>query len=304
MGFAALMILIGTHAQVGLLVVLYAINVFVTFTLSQLGMSTLWWRERKREPLWKRRLVINGIGCLFTAAILGVTLGLKFNQGGWVTVAMTGGVVALCHLVRSHYGRVARAIDQLEVEILPELFNAEARPPVARDVNAPTAVLLVNGFNGLGLATLTMLARLFGNQFRNVVFVSVGEVDSSLFKGPAEIEQLESRIADDLQEYCRFANNLGFHAEVRTNLGTDVVQELRILCYEVAHQFSNCVFFAGQLVASEGLNSYLGRFLHNQTALELMQWLQLRGLSLIILPVRVGTEPEPQFVPQLVEATE
>src|SRR5713101_6605079 len=46
MGIAALLVLVGTHARVGVLVVLYAINVFITFTLSQLGMSALWWRER------------------------------------------------------------------------------------------------------------------------------------------------------------------------------------------------------------------------------------------------------------------
>ena len=58
------------RARVGVLVVLYAINVFVTFTLSQLGMSVLWWRERKSDPRWKRKLLINGVGCIFTALIL------------------------------------------------------------------------------------------------------------------------------------------------------------------------------------------------------------------------------------------
>jgi hypothetical protein len=44
----------------------------------------------------------------------------------------------------------------------------------------PTAVLMVNGFNGLGLATLTTIASLFPNQFRNVVFVSVGQISTSM----------------------------------------------------------------------------------------------------------------------------
>ena len=91
------------------LVVLYAINVFVTFTLSQLGMSRLWWRERATEPKWIRKLLVNGIGCLFTATILFLTVTLKFNQGGWITVAMTGSVAAACYLVRRHYERVAIA---------------------------------------------------------------------------------------------------------------------------------------------------------------------------------------------------
>src|SRR5208283_2123495 len=54
-GLASMLILIGTEAKVDLLVVLYAINVFVTFTLSQLGMTTHWWLERKNEKRWLRK---------------------------------------------------------------------------------------------------------------------------------------------------------------------------------------------------------------------------------------------------------
>ncbi|MGO9453376.1 MAG: APC family permease [Candidatus Binataceae bacterium] len=287
MGLTAGVLLAATGARVGLLVVLYAINVFVTFTLSQLGMSVHWWAERKKDPTWKRKLAVNGIGCVFTALILVVTVTLKFDQGGWVTIAMTGGVVSACYMVRRHYARVARAIDRLEVEILPQLFNATARERLPRDPDAPTAVLLVNGFNGLGLATLTTLARLFDNQFRNVVFVSVGEVDSALLKSPHEVQQLEAKVADDLLEYCQLASDLGFHAELRTGIGTDVVLELRRLCVEVASQFQHTVFFAGQLVFGDEVSGFVSRFLHNQTALEMLQWLQLHGLSLVILPVRV-----------------
>ncbi len=295
MGLTAGAILAGTGARVGLLVVLYAINVFVTFTLSQLGMSKHWWEERKNEPNWMRKLAVNGIGCLFTALILTVTVTLKFDDGGWVTIAMTGAVVALCYLVRRHYARVARAIDQLEIDILPQIFNAAAKEAPPRDPTAPTAALLVNGFNGLGLATLTTLARLFDNQFRNIVFVSVGEVDSALLKSPEEVQQLESKVADDLLEYCRLASDLGFHAELRTAIGTDVVLELKRLCFEVASQFRHTVFFAGQLVFGDEVNAFVSRFLHNQTALEILQWLQLHGLSLVILPVRVSPNEPPEI---------
>src|SRR5262249_57471072 len=95
--------LVGTRASVDALVVLYAINVFITFTLSQLGMTVHWWQARAQEPRWMRRLAVNGIGCTFTALILVVTVTLKFYEGGWVTVLMTGGLVLLCHLARRHY---------------------------------------------------------------------------------------------------------------------------------------------------------------------------------------------------------
>ncbi|HVB83234.1 MAG TPA: APC family permease [Candidatus Binataceae bacterium] len=286
MGLAAIAILVFTEARVSVLVVLYAINVFVTFTLSQLGMSVHWWQERAREPHWRRKLAINGVGCSFTALILLLTVTLKFDEGGWVTVAITGGLILICYMVRHHYRFVARAIEQLEADILPEIFAAKESPPEQYDSTAPTAVLLVNGFNGLGLATLLTLRRLFRDQYRNVIFVSVGEVESSRMKGPEEVKQLEQQVADDLSEYCRFAADLGLHSELRVSIGPDVVVELRKLCLQVAHEFPQAVFFAGKLIFEAELEGFISRFLHNHTALELQNWLQVHGLSLVILPVR------------------
>jgi amino acid transporter len=288
MGLAAAVILVGTHASVDLLVVLYAINVFITFTLSQLGMTVHWWQVRKSEPKWLHKLSINGIGCTFTGIILIVTVTLKFDQGGWVTVVMTGGMVSICMIVRAHYQRVRAAIEQLEADVLPEIFAAAEKAPAERDPEAPTAVLLVSGFNGLGLATLTTVQRLFGQQFHNMVFIGVGEIDSALLKGPDEVRALEQQIADDMVEYCRFAADLGFHPELRTAIGPDVVVELHRLCLEIANEFPHSVFFAGKLIFTEELDGFVSRFLHNHTALEVQNWLQMHGLSLVILPVRVG----------------
>jgi hypothetical protein len=288
MGGSAFIILLITEAKVDILVVLYAINVFLTFTLSQLGMSVHWVQSRAVERRWLRKLTVNGIGCLFTAAILVVTTTLKFWEGGWITLLMTGGLIAVCIVVRDHYERVSKAVERLEVELVPQLFAADQKPRQEFDRKAPTAVVLVNGFNGLGLATIVSLPRLFGNQFRNLVFVSVGEVDSGLFKSREELEALEQSLVDDLEEYSKFAANLGFHSEVRLGLGTDVVLELKRLCTQVAHEFPNCVFFAGKLVFER--ETFFNRFLHNQTALEIQNWLQFQGLSMVILPVRVREE--------------
>jgi amino acid transporter len=291
MGLAAILILVFTHARVDLLVVLYAINVFVTFTLSQLGMSVHWWQERQREPNWMRKLAINGVGCTFTALILILTVTLKFDEGGWVTVVITGALVVLCYAVNHHYRYISRAVAQLEADILPEIFAVKERPPEQFDPTAPTAVLLVSGFNGLGLATLLTLRRLFRDQYRNVIFVSVGEIESSRMKGPEEVKQLEQQVADDLSEYCRFATDLGLHSELRVSIGPDVVVELRKLCLEVAHEFPQAVFFAGKLIFEAELEGFISRFLHNHTALEIQRWLQVHGLSLVILPVRVLGSP-------------
>ncbi len=289
MGLAAGATLVGTRASVDMLVVLYAINVFITFTLSQLGMTVHWWQARAEEPHWIRKLAVNGIGCTFTAVILVVTVTLKFYEGGWVTVLMTGGLVLICYLVRRHYLLVGKAVQQLEADILPEIYAAAEKQAPERDPQASTAVVLVGGFNGLGLATLTMIPRLFSGQFRNLVFIGVGEVDSALLKGPEEVKALEQSVADDLLEYCRLAADLGFHSELRSAIGPDVVLELRRLALEVTREFPHCVFFAGKLVFTDEVDGFVSRFLHNHTAMDLQNWLQLHGFSLVILPVRVST---------------
>jgi amino acid transporter len=296
MGIAAAVTLLGTRARVHLLVILYAINVFITFTLSQLGMSVHWWQSRKKERRWLHKLCINGVGCLFTASILIITLLIKFDEGGWVTVLITSGLVALCYFVREHYLKVGRAVQQLEADILPRLYAAKAMEPAPRDPEAPTAVLLVNGFNGLGLATLLMVRQLFPNEFRNMVFVGVGEVDSALLKSHEELEELDKRMQDDMLSYCEFASQLGFHPELRTGLGPDVVEELQKLCLDVAKTYKHVVFFAGKLVFGADTDGFIGRFLHNHTAFELQSWLQLHGLSLVILPIRVGAPAQLETV--------
>ncbi len=287
MGGAAVLILIGTHARVGVLVILYAINVFITFTLSQLGMSVHWWRVRAAEPRWKRKLFVNGLGCLFTFSILTLTLTLKFDEGGWVTVVITGALIGVCYLVRQHYERFSAALRQLEADVVPLLYEARREIPAPYNPGAPTAAILVDGFNGLGLATLLTLTRLFPDEFKNVVFIGVGEVDSALLKGPKEVQELEERITGDLKEYCQLATDLGLHTEFRSGLGPDVVLEAVQICRDIAHDHPHVVYFAGKLIFSDEAEGFLGRFLHMHTALEVQRYLQVEGLSLVILPVRV-----------------
>ena len=67
MGVTALVMMVVTKGAIDVLVVLYSINVFITFSLSQLGMVIHWWQERRAEPRWLRKLAINGFGLALTA---------------------------------------------------------------------------------------------------------------------------------------------------------------------------------------------------------------------------------------------
>jgi len=284
MGGAALAVLFYTHGDVHLLVVFYSINVFLTFSLSQLGMCRHWWAVRDHEPTWRKHLLVNGSGLLLTSSILIATVVLKFGAGGWITVVLTSAVVALCLYIRRHYREAEKALRHLD-EILLELPMPDDPPAVPpRDTNAPTAVFFVNGYNGLGIHSVLGVPRLFGPHFKNFVFVGVGVIDSSRFKGKEEIENLRQQTEESLQRYVTFIKQQGYYAEYWYALGTDAVDELEQLAHEVVKRFPRSVFFAGKLVFEE--ERFWHKVLHNQAAFTLQRRLQFAGQQMVVLPVR------------------
>jgi amino acid transporter len=213
MGLAALAFLAYTGGDVRLLVVMYAINVFLTFSLSQLGMCRHWWEARRNEKGWLRKLFVNGLGLSFTGTILIVTVILKFTEGGWVTLLVTSGFILLCYLVRSHYSNVRGALKRLDDTLMNIPFHPDLKNPVPpKKPDAPTAVLIIRDFDGLAIHSLLSISRLFPNHFKNIVFVSVGVIDSGRFKGLSEIENLRRLKEDDLKSFVEFANCLGWYA--------------------------------------------------------------------------------------------
>jgi len=291
MGLAALAFLAYTAGDVRLLVVMYAINVFLTFSISQLGMCCHWWRIRRSERLWLRRFFVNGLGLSFTGTILAVTIVLKFAEGGWITLLVTSLFIALCYVVRYHYDKVRGALKRLDDTLINLPFRPDLKTPVpAKNPQAATAVLIVRDFEGLAIHSLLSIGRLFPNHFKNIVFVSVGLIDSGRFKGRDEIDNLRRLKEDDLKSFVDYANCLGWYAEYRYSLGIDVIDELEKLSKSVVKEFPRSVFFAGKLVFEQ--ENLFTRLLHNHTPFTLEQKLQFAGLEMMILPIRVFVCPE------------
>ena len=292
MGISAIAILLYTRGSIDVIVVMYSINVFLTFTLSQLGMCVHWWQVRKQEPSWWRRFAINGIGLVLTALILAVTVTMKFLEGGWVTVVITGSLVVLCVVIRKHYHSINLLMKRAD-DVLTTLPRIAFRPgdsaalpkvePVSRQT--PTAVFLVSGFNGLGIHSLLQVQKYFPKYFKNAVFLSVGVVDSASFKGTDEIENLKSETEADLDKYVDYAQIIGMHAERRYAIGTDLLDELVELCREVRKEYDRPVFFASKLVFPK--ENFATRLLHNQTPFAFQNRLQFEGLQSVILPIQI-----------------
>jgi amino acid transporter len=284
MGVAAGLILLYTRGLVSLLVVMYSINVFLTFTLTQLGMVRHWWSARGTLVHWKRRLLVAGVGAIVTGMILVVTSSLKFLEGGWVTLAVTGALIGYCFVVRGHYRRVRNMLGSLD-QVLTNLPLPQPAqlPDLAPD--GPTAIVLVESYAGLGIHTVLSVQRLFPRHFKNIVFCSVGVVDSGQFKGTEAVHQLEDRVRVDLEKYVHLAQRMGHYAEYRFTLGTDLIEELEGMCLDLIKEFRRPVVFAGQLVFQK--ENLFTRSLHHETAFSIQRRLQFRGVQVIIMPIRV-----------------
>ena len=284
MGLAAALVLMYTGGAVKLLVVMYSINVFMTFTLTQAGMVRHWWQTRREQAHWRRRLAVAGLGTSVTAGILAVTTVVKFGEGGWVTLVATGLLAAVCWGVRWHYHRVRRMLSTLD-DSLTQLPVPELGTPPELAPGGPTAIVLVESYAGLGIHTLLSIQRLFPRHYRNLVFCSVGLVDSGQFKGVQAIEALEKKVVTDLERYVDLAARMGYYAEYRYTLGTDLITELEGMCIDLTREFRQTVVFAGQLVFQR--ESLLTRTLHHETAFSIQRRLQFKGIQVVILPIRV-----------------
>jgi len=288
MGLTAGLMMAISGGSVDLLVVLYSINVFITFSMSQFGMVVHWWQERRSDREWRRKLAINGAGLALTFSILVSMIYMKWHEGGWITVVSTVLLVLAAFGIKRHYRGVSDQLRRLDVIV--EAAGAEARRPVpapaAADPKARTAVVLVNGYNGLGLHTVLQIPRMFGDTFRNFVFVQVGAVDAGNFKGADEIGALRRHTEEAAARYVAWARARGYGAAALTAVGADVMGEVMRLSEQAAAGYPNHIFFAGQLLFRR--ETRLTRWLHNHTALALQRRFFLANHPFVVLPIRVG----------------
>jgi hypothetical protein len=218
----------------------------------------------------------------------------KFNEGGWITLLITGTLVIMAMVIRRHYRKtlvllhrlntLVAAVESSDESILPGGKTLSPQHPQL-DYRAKTAVLVVNGFNGMGLHTLFGVMRLFGQTFKNFIFVEVGVVDTGNFKGVHEVENLQDNVKSDIRRYVEFMRKNGYYAEGVSLIGVDVVEEVNEVSVDILKRFPNAVFFGGQLIFPK--DSFVLRFLHNYTVFALQKRLYRQGVPFVILPIRV-----------------
>ncbi len=286
MGLAAMATLLYTQGNITTLVVMYSINVFVTFSMTELGMSRYWIKHRAEEPRWKSQLAIHGTGLVMCVSILAVILFEKFADGGWITIGITGAVIGFCFWVKRHYRNVAQQMSRLDQILESVPLPEKPFPPSAdMDRNAPTAILTVSTFSGYGLHHILSIQKNFSNYYKNFIFVSVGVVDSGNFKGVAEIDRLEASVRESLGKYVSWCRQQGLNADYRMAVDTESINAVQKICQGLSEEFPKSVVFTGNLLFQK--ENWFSRLLHNETSYAIQRRLQFQGINAMILPIRV-----------------
>jgi amino acid transporter len=284
MGAAALAILVWTEGYVGLLVVLYTVNVFITFTLSLLGLTIYWWRQRRDDDRAPHRLVLSAIALLITASILAVIVVERFLQGGIITLVITSLVVAAGALIRRHYGRVRLLVADFErthpwrIRELPQ-----GEPALVAD--AATAVFFVSSSRGIGIHMANRVRAMFPDHFRNFVFVSIGTVDSQSFGSDQALRTLQYETRAALDGLVNYAQVSGYGSRWYDAYGSDRLVELERIALDIRREYPRCVFFASHLVFEN--EHWWNRWLHHHTPLAMQRILNGHGMELVIVPVNL-----------------
>lgn len=281
-GIAALVVLYITDGKVSMLVVLYSINVFITFSFSLLGVSVYWYKHRA-SSIWKWHFAFSLFACFVTTTILCITIYYKFMSGGWVTLLITSAVVIIGLLVRHHYQHVEKKLKDMDALLAKPLSGAMVSP-VAIDPQLPTAIVFINT-RSVGMHTLLSILRIFPNQFSNFVFVGVGAVDAESYSGQQELEAMQTHVNQMLDYFVQYCREYHMVAEAYSAFGTDPVTELKRLADIVCKKYPRGIFFSSRLVFSH--ENMVTWFLHNHTPQILQDYLHFQGRELMILPMKL-----------------
>ena len=303
MGISSLVLMLMSRGSVKFLVVLYSINVFITFFLSQLGMVRHWWKERGRAKSWFKKILVNGFGLTLTGFILVSVVTIKFHEGGWITLLITGSLAGIAVVIKRYYYKTQKQLKHLDrLAHVTEITKHEKASKALIDENgkprfdpdSKIAVILVTGFNGMGLHTLFNVVRLFGDDFKNFFFMESGMVDAGNFKGIEEMEKLKLHVQEELGHYVNFMESQGFYARSFSTTGIDVTSDVAKLAQAIFDEYPQSVFFGGQMVFPE--DTFFSKLLYNHTTFAVQRRLHQQGIPFLIMPIRIG-EANPSAEP-------
>lgn len=291
MGVAASLLLLFTGGQVHALVVLYSINVFLTFSLSITGLVRYNLSHRKGRPpiKWTLDTAVSVVAMLVAVSIL-ITLFLaKFSQGAWVALVVALMIAACGYWVRDHYRRFDKSMETTFEDLL--IRDPDAAIDIPKPASMKRPVGIVTGPHGAaGLHALMHAQRLFRGQFDSVLIISAGEVDAEAYGGHEALERLKTQVGERAGKIVAWCRDHGMPAKVYTGFSTDAVITLEELCLKAQKDYPNVIFVATRAMTKP--HGWASTLLHGGTALNLQRRLHAHDAPLIVLPMRVDIGPD------------
>ena len=242
---AAIVLIVAFGGVTTALIPLYAVGVFMSFTLSQAGMVRH--HQKQREENWRRHAIMNGVGSVATLIVLVIVATTKFTSGAWVPLVLIPLIILLFKAIRRHYLRVDRALKA-------NLTSEMTRP------RRNTVVVLVGNVNGGVLQALSYAKSLNPNYL-----VAVRLVDSD----------------EEAAEANKVWLDAGFDIPLETVYSP--YRELRRPLLEFLdrldekYENDNVTVIIPEFVVSH----WWENILHNQSALRIKRWLLLRPGTMV-----------------------
>ena len=118
---AAALLIVAFGGLTNKLIPLYAVGVFTSFTLSQLGMVRHHLRER--EQGWRSKAIVNGVGAVSTFVVLSIVAATRFLKGAWLSIVVALVIVALFVAIKRHYDRMTRVLAVRPEEVHHQAIN-------------------------------------------------------------------------------------------------------------------------------------------------------------------------------------
>jgi amino acid transporter len=254
LSLAAGALIIGFGGVTTALIPLYAVGVFLSFTLSQTGMVKHHLNERERG--WKRGVVINGVGAVATAIVLVIVAGTKFTSGAWVPLVVIPAIVILFKAIKRHYRTVAESL-RLSPTYKPRRMNN-------------TVIVLVGGMHRGVIDALAYARSLAPNHLVAMTVVSD--------------EEEQERIEHEWEE-----RGIEIPLEIVHSPYRELSGPVLRFVDEMEQRYQNDVVTI--VIPEFVVTSWWGHLLHNQSALFLKGRLLFRkGVVVISVPYHLDSE--------------
>lgn len=280
-GIFAIVTIILTQGHIEFLVIFYSINVFITFSVSLIGLVVYWWTNRQHEPHWFRRMLLSSIAAIICISILMIVIISKIEMGSWLTLLVTLGLILACIYIKNRY----QQHEQLKIKLDHTLDISAPNKPIQEttiDHQKPTAVFVVKHL-GATLHTILWVERMFPQHFKNYVFVSYGQVDTGSFGSESALKRLQKNTNRVLNGLSDFSSQHGIANEAYCAFGAAPIDDIISMAEKINATYDNAVYFAPRYVYKH--DNVFSRYIRGDFINLVQRKLQNIGTKMLVLPL-------------------